>query len=162
MVDSAKPPAAVPPTAVLTRIDVGEGSATAGLAAALDELEAACARQQAFGAVVDARSATATATATAADADADADADGPTPGRREQLRRLRRLRGELRQWCVGIAFVVASDDAVERQGKHLRAARLMLGCPVDTFSVLDEARAWLAARGARGARDAGDPGEARR
>jgi hypothetical protein len=108
----------------------------AGLARALDQLAAACRTQRRFGAMIDARSA-------------EGPAAGPSPGRVEQIRRLRAMRAELRDRCVGIAFVTAPTEA-GGQGKRLRAARLMLGCPVEAFDSVALATGWLAGVGAGG------------
>lgn len=114
----------------LVVVRVGTGSS--GVAAALDRLASAIRAEGRFGVIIDARGA---------------DDTGRTqPGRVEQVRRLRALRPGMQAHAAGVAFVTAPVD-LGQQRKRLRAARLMLGCPVNAFDTETAALDWLAERG---------------
>jgi hypothetical protein len=112
---------------------VVEASATSGgVSAVVDRIETACRSGGRFAVLIDARNA-----------------EGEMAGRdrRALLGRLRALRGDLKERCVGVVFLGAGDQG-DDQGKRLRAAGLLFGCPVHATGSLDAARGWLAARGA--------------
>jgi hypothetical protein len=116
---------------------VAEASATSGgVAAVVDCIETACRSGGRFAVLIDARNA-----------------EGEMAGRdrRALLGRLRALRSDLKERCVGVVFLGApagAGDQADDQGKRLRAAGLLFGCPVHATGSLDAARDWLAARGA--------------
>jgi hypothetical protein len=121
------------PPAPLVALTVGGSGA--GPAAVLAELESVCRRPpgEGFGVIVDARGAD----------DVPAAGHG---GRVQEVRRLRALRPVLRDRCLGLAFVTEPHE-LAAQGRRLRAARLLLGCPVEAFDSKPGARDWLAGRG---------------
>jgi hypothetical protein len=107
--------------------------ASVGVAAAVDGIEQACRAGGRFAVLIDAR---------AAGEHGDMDAGD----RRALVGRLRALRGTLKERCAGVAFLTGSGTG--DQGRRLRAAGLLFGCPVQTSGSLDAVRDWLAARGA--------------
>ena len=112
---------------------VAEASGTsAGVAGVVDRIDLACREGGRFAVLVDARTA-----------------GGELAGRdrRVLLGRLRSLRAELKDRCVGVVFL-AGPTGEGDHGKRVRAAELLLGCPVHATSSLDAARSWLAGRGA--------------
>lgn len=112
---------------------VAEASGTSvGVAGVVDRIELACKEGGRFAVLVDARTA-----------------GGEMAGRdrRVLLGRLRGLRAELKDRCVGVVFLAGPTGEGE-QSTRVRAAGLLLGCPVHATSSLDDARSWLAGRGA--------------
>ena len=114
---------------------VRAGQGPSGIGVALWQLEAGARRPGRFGVLVDARPA--------------GDERAPRSGRVEQVRQLRALRPAMTTRSLGVAFVTA-PEALAGQRRRLRAARLMLGCPVEVFDSEEPALRWLRDRGVGG------------
>lgn len=108
------------------------GTGASGIAAALDRLEEAAGTGDRLGVMIDARGADAV--------------EQPQQGRVAQVRRLRALRPAMQRYAAGVAFLTAPADLGE-QRRRARAARLLLGCPVEAFDAEHTARRWLAEHG---------------
>lgn len=111
------------------RLVIVRADRPAGMLAALGQLEAAAQERGQFSVLVDARPA----------GDAPAAA---RQGRMEQVRRLRALRPSMAAHAVGAAFVT-TPEALAGQRRRARAARAVLGCPVEVFDSEAPALAWL-------------------
>jgi hypothetical protein len=113
----------------------GGVAGVAGVGGVVDRIERACRSGSRFAVLIDARRA-----------------GGEMAGRdrRALLGRLRALRGELTARCAGVVFLTAPADGGEADGdgRRLRAARLLFGCPVQAVRSVAAARDWLEARGA--------------
>lgn len=110
------------------------GSSSAALAEALDQFEAACAAERPFGALVDGRSSD------------DDHQGGRAPEKLEMMRKLRTLRPAMQQHSRGVAFLITPEE-LAKQRNRLRAAAVVLGCPVDAFDSDAAAAAWLSEHG---------------
>lgn len=129
--DREAPHSAAPAELLVIRV---QGSGSAALAEALARFETACAVERPFGALVDGRKSE------------DDHGNGRAPEKLEMMRRLRSLRPAMQRHSRGVAFLVTPEE-LAKQRNRLRAAAVVLGCPVDAFDSATSATAWLAEHG---------------